>query len=78
MPVGPWPKDPKLKQIGSIFRVQMIESIPSFVLACYTRVLGHSMEYTEAAMAALKREYTDPQLHIYARWYFVTGRKPVS
>jgi hypothetical protein len=76
MPIGPWAKDPKLKQIGSIFRVSMIESIPSFMLACYTRVLGHTVEYTEVAMAAVRREFMDPKLHMYARWYFVAGQKP--
>lgn len=76
IPIGPWAKDPKLKQLGSLFRVQMIESIPTFMLAYYTRILGHSMEHTQVTMAAVRREFQDRSLHLYLRWYFVTGRKP--
>ena len=76
IPIGPWAKDPKLKEIGRLMRVQMIQSVPSFMLAYYTRVLGHSMERTQATMALVKQEFQDRSLHLYLRWHFVCGRKP--
>lgn len=54
----------------------MIESIPSFMLAYYTRVLGYSIEHTEVTMATVRKEFSDRSLHLYLRWHFVTGRKP--
>src|ERR1700733_527829 len=76
MPIGPWAKDPKLKVIGGLMRVQMIQAIPSFMLAYYTRILGYSMERTQVTMALVRREFQDRSLHLYLRWHFVCGRKP--
>ena len=56
-------------------RVQMVLSIPAFMLAYYTRVLRHSLEQTQVTMAQVKREFQDPDLHLYVNWYFVSGRK---
>lgn len=76
IPIGPWAKDPKLKEMGRLFRVQMIQSIPSFMLAYYTRILGYSMEHTQVTMALVKKEFSDRNLHLYLRWHFVYGQKP--
>ncbi|OAG42670.1 hypothetical protein AYO21_02953 [Fonsecaea monophora] len=76
VPIGPWAKDRKLKEIGVLYRIQMLQSVPSFMLAYYKRVLHHSDEVTETAMAEVKEEFVDRRLHLYQRWYFVKGRKP--
>ncbi|KIW20703.1 hypothetical protein PV08_01280 [Exophiala spinifera] len=76
IPIGPWPKDPKLKELGKLMRVQMTQSVPSFMLAYFVRILGYSREYTEVVMAQVKREFRDPTLHLYLRWHFVSGKKP--
>lgn len=76
VPIGPWARDAKLKEIGKLMRVQMTQSIPSFMLAYYTRILGHSMEHTHVTMALVKKEFQDRSLHLYLRWHFVCGRKP--
>jgi hypothetical protein len=76
MPIGTWAKDPKLKPLGALFRIQMIHSIPSFVLAYFTRILGHSMEHTQVTMAMVRKEFQDRSLHLYLKWHFVAGRKP--
>jgi SAM-dependent methyltransferase len=78
VPIGPWAKDPKLKQLGALFRVQMTVSIPSFMLAYYTRILGHTREQTEVTMALVRKEFHDRTLHLFLRWHFVTGRRPAS
>lgn len=58
-------------------RVQMIQSIPSFMIAYYTRILGYTMQQTQVTMEAVKREFQDRSLHLYLRWHFVSGRKPL-
>ena len=57
-------------------RVQMIQAIPSFMIAYYTRILGYTMGQTEVAIEGVKREFQDQSLHLYVRLYFVSGRKP--
>ena len=76
VPIGAWAKDPKLKAIGKLMKVQMTQSVPSFMLAYYTRILGYSKERTEVTMAMVRKEFQDRSLHLCLRWHFVHGRKP--
>lgn len=75
IPIGTWPKDKRLKDIGKIFRVLMIEAIPTFSIAYYTRVLGLSLDRAQFMMAGVRAEFKNKELHLYLRWHFVTGRK---
>ncbi|KIW72089.1 hypothetical protein PV04_00310 [Phialophora macrospora] len=78
VPIGPWAKDPKLKEIGALYRIQMLQSVPSFMLAYYRQILDHTREHTETAMAEVQEEFVDRNLHLYQQWYFVKGRRPVQ
>lgn len=78
IPIGPWPKDKKLKEIGKIFRIQMIEAIPTFSIAYYTRVLGFSLEQAQVMVAGVRSEFLNKKLHLYLKWHFVTGRKRLA
>lgn len=75
-PIGAWAKDGKLKELGRLYQVIMLQSMPSFLLAYYTRVLGHSEEYTNGVMDKIRAEFVDDGLHLYQNWYLVTGRRP--
>ena len=78
IPIGPWPKDKRLKEIGRVFRVQMIEAVPTFSIAYYTRVLGYSHEQAQVIVAGVRSEFLDKSLHLYLRWHFVRGRRPAA
>ncbi|KIW33391.1 uncharacterized protein PV07_00245 [Cladophialophora immunda] len=76
VPVGTWPKDPKLKQIGMFEREHMIAAVEPFTLALLTRVLGWSVESTQVLMANVRNEFLDKRNHLYSYFHFVYGRKP--
>jgi len=76
IPIGSWPKNKKLKEIGRIQRVQMIQAVPTFSIAYYTRVLGYSLEQAQVMVAGVTSEFLSKSLHLYLRWYFVRGRRP--
>lgn len=76
LPIGSWPKDPRLKAIGRIERVQVMEAIPTFTIAYYTRVLGYTMEETEIAMMGIRKEFLDRYLHLYLNFHVIRGRRP--
>lgn len=40
VPSGPWPKDPRMKDIGKYNLLNMLEAIEGFTIALFTRVLG--------------------------------------
>lgn len=77
LPIGSWPKDPKLKEIGRINRVQVLEAVSAYTIALYTRVLGHTMDQTQIAMMNIRKEFSDRELHLYLNFHVVRGRRPL-
>ncbi|KAL1969775.1 hypothetical protein VTN77DRAFT_7284 [Rasamsonia byssochlamydoides] len=45
LPIGTWPKDPKLKEIDRFFLAQTFDAVDSFTTALFTRVLGCSTAF---------------------------------
>jgi hypothetical protein len=76
VPIGTWPKDPRLKHIGMYHRENVIASVEPYTLALFTRVLGWSYERTQAMIAGQKNEFNNLKNHFYTITHFVYGRKP--
>lgn len=77
VPIGPWPKDPKLKEMGKYQLRNMIESVNSFTPAGFARMLGQSPEQTQVLMEGVKREFANyKKFHLYIAFHFVWARKP--
>ncbi|KAF4974214.1 hypothetical protein FZEAL_8852 [Fusarium zealandicum] len=76
IPVGPWPKDPKLKELGRFQAIQQMKAVESYTPAVFGRILGWSSEEIQVVIAKVRKELTDPAIHIYIPVYFVWGRKP--
>ncbi|KAL1986895.1 hypothetical protein VTN96DRAFT_5312 [Rasamsonia emersonii] len=75
-PVGSWPKDPKMKEIGRLQQAQQLQAIQSYSSALFSRVLGWSKPELEVLLAKVRNELMDRSLHMYVPVYFVYGRKP--
>jgi hypothetical protein len=68
-PVGTWPKDPKLKEIGRYMRAQTVDSaLESYTLAMFTRYGDWKPAEVEVLLAHLRAELKSNKLHIYAKW----------
>lgn len=78
VPIGPWPKDRKLKEMGMYHREHIIACIEPFTLALFTRVLGWSKERTQGIIASLEAEHRNRNNHCYTATHFVYGRKPFA
>lgn len=76
VPVGQWPKDGKLKEIGKFNFVATLTGIDSYSLALLTRVLGWDIESTHVFLASVRKELRSPKVHAYGEWHVVYGRKP--
>ncbi|KAM5344027.1 hypothetical protein ACJ41O_012564 [Fusarium nematophilum] len=76
VPMGPWPKDPKLKEIGRFQAIQEAQVIDSYTPGLFGRVLGWSEEEIQVFLAKVKRDLNDPTIHLYQQIYFIWGRKP--
>lgn len=76
LPHSPWPKDPKLREIGRYHQVNMFESIASYSYAYFSRVLGWSRGKTELLLAGVRKELKDLSIHSRTDVYIVYGRRP--
>lgn len=76
MPLGSWPKDPKLKEIGKYQAIQEAQAIESYTPQIFSSVLGWSQEEIQVFMAKVKNEIKDPSIHLYLPVHFLWGRKP--
>ncbi|KAL6401347.1 hypothetical protein AUP68_15216 [Ilyonectria robusta] len=75
-PIGPWPKDPKLKEIGTWQYWQELQVVESYTHGIYSRVLGWDNIEIEVFKAKVKNDFRNPAIHIYLPVVFVWGRKP--
>ncbi|GAM33996.1 phosphoethanolamine N-methyltransferase [Talaromyces pinophilus] len=78
-PIGTWPKNPRLKEIGRYFRVQFLEgAVDSYSLALFTRYGGWSTLETEVLLAHVRDEIKSNKMHVYTHCSFATATKPLE
>lgn len=73
IPIGTWPKDPKLKELGRWHQIAQEESMGPYCTALFSRVLGWSREDIEVLLAMIRKELRDPSIHQYLQIYIVMG-----
>ncbi len=78
MPLGPWPRDPRLKEIGRWHLHEAYQGIEGWTLALFTRVLGWSFERVQVFLAQVRQGFKDKSVHAYTRVSVVYGQKPLE
>ena len=76
LPQSPWPKDPKLKDLGRYHQLNMLEAMPPYTFALFTRILGWKRERIEALLAGIRHELKDLSNHLYTKVHMVYGQRP--
>ncbi|KAL1969217.1 hypothetical protein VTN77DRAFT_471 [Rasamsonia byssochlamydoides] len=75
VPLSPWPKDPKLKELARYEQASMLEALDAYTLALFSRVLGWSTARIHVLLAGVRQEILDRTIHLYAKLYYVYGQK---
>ncbi|KAL6711504.1 hypothetical protein ACN47E_004438 [Coniothyrium glycines] len=78
VPIGPWPKDPKMKEIGRYQREHMAMGIEPYTLGLAGKILGWSEPECRVLIAKVVGDVRNRAYHTYIRFIFVYGRKPES
>lgn len=66
VPLGTWPRDPKLKEIGRFFRVQFLErALEAYSLALFTRFGDWTNEEVQVLLALVREELKSNKFHLY-------------
>ncbi|KOS22898.1 Demethylmenaquinone methyltransferase [Escovopsis weberi] len=75
MPLGSWPKDPRLKQMGQFAEIVLDKDIEGWVLFM-ANTLGWSREEILVYVGMLRKELRSGALHAYYSQKVVWARKP--
>lgn len=76
VPIGSWPKSPRLKEQGRWLQAQMLESIEPISLGYCTRILKWSAERTRVFIIAVRNEFLNNKTHLFAYCRFIYGQRP--
>ncbi|KAI9799607.1 MAG: hypothetical protein M1833_003922 [Piccolia ochrophora] len=76
LPVGPWPKDERLKKVGMFEMMNMLEGVGALSMMLFTRALGWSREKVELFLVDVRNNVKDRTVHSYYSFYVVYGRRP--
>ncbi|GME56928.1 Methyltransferase domain-containing protein [Neofusicoccum parvum] len=76
VPSGPWPKDTKMREIGTVNLMQALEGMEAFSLRLFTGVLGWKLEEVVVFIAKVREELKGKSIHPYILYYVAYGQKP--
>ncbi|KAL1982369.1 hypothetical protein VTN96DRAFT_1400 [Rasamsonia emersonii] len=77
LPIGAWPKDRRLKELGSFMAVSFIEGVEAFTLTPFIDVLGWSKDEVMEFNAKVRQDVTRREAHPIYNYYVVTAQKPI-
>jgi hypothetical protein len=65
LPVGPWPKDKRLKKVGLFESVNMHDGIEGLSIMSFTRALKWSPEAVQVFLMEVRKQVKDRDVHSY-------------
>jgi hypothetical protein len=65
VPTSPWPKDPRLKRVGALELMNLMEGAQAFLLRGYTKEFGRTREELEMLLMQMRKELTTQKYHSY-------------
>ncbi|KAF5689150.1 UMTA methyltransferase family [Fusarium denticulatum] len=77
-PVGLWPRDSRLKEIGALLSVNFTESVDAFTAKPFRDHLGWSQNEVEVMKAEVRKEAKRWEVHAMFDLVVVTAQKPDS
>ena len=77
-PIGGWAKNPRLKEIGRLGKMTILEVVEPYTLALFTRVLGFTFQEAQEYMEKVRAELMRTKVHIYGYYHFVYGQRPMD
>ena len=72
LPVGDWPADPRLRDVGRFQLAAMLDGIHGLTIALWTRFLGWTAQEVEVFLAMVRPEFKSRHIHCYWPLYVVS------
>lgn len=67
MPLSPWAKAKKLKELGKFQQIATLDGLEPYGLALFTRYLGWTPEKVQLLLMGVRKELKDPRVHVYCK-----------
>jgi hypothetical protein len=77
-PIGPWPKNRALKEVGLYWRAVLMEGLEAIALAPLIKGLGWQKAEVDVFCAKTRAAYLDRKTHSYMPFYVLYGQKPFA
>ncbi|KAJ9353458.1 S-adenosyl-L-methionine-dependent methyltransferase [Paecilomyces variotii] len=78
IPIGAWPKNKSLKEIGTFMQAHAIESVEPLTLALFTRHLGWTEMESRIFIKKVCDEFKDTKKQFYVHAHFIYAQKPTA
>ncbi|KAL2165080.1 hypothetical protein VTH06DRAFT_376 [Thermothelomyces fergusii] len=76
VPIGAWPRDPLLKEVGAWNLAQVLNGLDGLSMRLYTTVLGWAEDEVWALLERVRKDLADPNVHALFEFHVVYGQKP--
>jgi SAM-dependent methyltransferase len=76
LPIGSWPRDPGLKEIGTLMRVNFVEGVEAFTAALFQDVLGWPKDEVAFLNRAVQADAQRKDVHPLFNVLVTTAQKP--
>ncbi|KAK1985018.1 TAM domain methyltransferase [Colletotrichum cereale] len=76
VPVGPWPKDPRLKKIGDYCCAVIYDGLHAITIGPFTRGLGWSPAEVEVFLIQVRKDLLNRSVHSYVYFHSLSAQKP--
>ncbi|OCK75620.1 S-adenosyl-L-methionine-dependent methyltransferase [Lepidopterella palustris CBS 459.81] len=77
-PIGPWPRNRALREVGLYWRAVLVEGLEAIALGPLTRGLGWRKEEIEVFLVSVRKAYLDRSTHAFMPFHIVYGQKPMG
>lgn len=67
LPMGTWPKQKNLKNVGFFHREQFLEGLQGMAMGFFTRALRWTPQEVEVFLTRVRKDVKDPSFHSYWR-----------
>ncbi|KAK6223547.1 methyltransferase domain-containing protein [Colletotrichum tabaci] len=78
IPLGPWAKDPYLKDIGMCNLVQVLDGLEGFSMKLLCGGLGWTAEEVIVLLAGVRKDLKSESIHAWYHFNVVYGQKPLK
>ena len=78
VPIGSWPRNQKMKTIGTYNRSMIYDGLQGISMGPFTRGLKWSAQEVEVFLVDVRKALMDRSQHSYLPFHVVIGQKPLS